>query len=346
MIIKVDQLENGMVLQSDLFSASGELILASGTILNEDFISRIASRGVQDVEVLNDQSTLQSKALVTKVNALDEAFYNAVARFKEIYVIAKKGGEINEALIDEVSSPIVEEVLHNSSLMRQLWAMTFYDDYTFEHCVAVGIVSGLLAKWIGNSEKLVKRATVAGLLHDIGKIEIPESLFNDDRALTTEEEALIKTHPVKGYRMLKEQSNVTDQVLRAVLHHHEQFNGAGYPHGLKGEDITPLTRVVSIADVYINMTKPRKASESINPYMASEKIRELLYHELDPNYTAVFIDGISNFFVGNIIKLSDGSVGEVVLINRTRPSRPLVKTENDFIDLSIRKDVDIVSIIY
>ncbi len=346
MIIKVDQLENGMVLQTDLFTKKGDLILAAGTILNDDFISRIERRGVQNVDVMGDQSTLQSKALVTAVNTLDRAYYNAVDQFKEVYATLQSGGEIGEEVIDEIASPIVEEILHNSSLMRQLWAMTQYDDYTFEHSVSVSIISGLLAKWIGNSESIVKRATVAGLLHDIGKIDIPESLFSDNKALTEEEEALVKSHPVKGYSLLKEQSNVTNQILQAVLHHHEQFDGGGYPHSLQGEDITPLTRIVSIANVYVNMTKPRKASECINPYIASEKIRELSYHKLDPYYTGMFIDGISNFFVGNVVKLSDGSVGEVVLINRNQPSRPLIKTESDFIDLNVRGNIDIVSIIY
>ncbi len=346
MIIKVNQLENGMVLQKDLFTLNGDLILAAGTILNEDFISRIERRGVQSVDVLGDQSTLQSKALVTSKNTLDLAFKNAVDHFKQIYATVKEGGELGEAVIDEISNPIVEEILHNSSLMRQLWAMTQYDDYTFEHSVSVSIISGLLAKWLGNSDSLVKRATVAGLFHDIGKVDIPEMLFNSNSTLTPEQEALVKTHPVKGYSLLKEQSEISDQVLQAVLHHHEQFDGGGYPHGLAGEEISPLARIVSIADVYVNMTKPRKADESINPYIASEKIRELSYHKLDAHYTRLFIDGISNFFVGNVVKLSEGSVGEVVLINRTRPSRPLVKTESDFIDLNTRNDIDIVSIIY
>ncbi len=346
MIIKVDQLKSGMVLQADLFTANGDLILAAGTILNEDFIERIDRLKIDNINVMDDQSTLRSKALVTSVNALDKAYHNAVDRFKEVYLVAKNGGKVDEEVIDEISTPIVEEILYNSSLMRELWAMTQYDDYTFDHSVSVSIISGLLAKWVGDSENLVKRATVAGLLHDIGKVAIPESLFNGDRQLTSEEAELVKTHPLKGYDLLKAQSNLSDHVLQAVLHHHEQYDGAGYPHGLKGEAISPLTRIVSIANVYVNLTKARKASESVNPYTASEKIRELSYQLLDPHYTSVFIDGISNFFVGNVVKLSNGLVGEVVLINRSRSSRPLVKTEDDFIDLSVRKDIDIVSIIY
>lgn len=142
------------------------------------------------------------------------------------------------------------------------------DEYTKGHSVRVARYSRMLAERLGLSAKDCENAYYMALLHDIGKIGVPNSIINSPSKLTDEEYAVIKTHPVVGYDILAEVKSRPDLSIGARWHH-ERFDGKGYPDGKKGEDIPFLARVIAVADSYDAMTSNR----SYRKYMLQDAVR-------------------------------------------------------------------------
>lgn len=108
-----------------------------------------------------------------------------------------------------------------------------------------------LGKWLGYSEESILELSIVGLLHDIGKLKIPEEIVNKPGKLTSDEFGLMKSHSFYSYEILLETGDFNEDILLGVLQHHEKVNGTGYPNGLKGEDIHKYAKIIAVCDIYI-----------------------------------------------------------------------------------------------
>lgn len=167
------------------------------------------------------------------------------------------------------------------------------DPYTYGHSDRVASYAKRIAVRLGLSDKECEKVYMAGVLHDVGKIGVPDSILGKPGKLTDDEYAIVKKHPEIGYAILKHLKQL-DYVLPGVLHHHEAVNGSGYPHGLVGEAIPLHGRILAVADAYDAMTSDR-------PYrsgMPSEKAEAILKAEAgktwDSDIIAVFLECLAN----------------------------------------------------
>ncbi|MBM6616881.1 diguanylate cyclase [Bacillus suaedaesalsae] len=135
-------------------------------------------------------------------------------------------------------------------------AVELKDSYTHSHSEMVSKYAGSVASSMGLSDETVHRISIAGLLHDVGKIGIPDDILNKEGHLTDEEYEMMKAHPVLGYNILASVDELKD-TLPYVLHHHERPDGKGYPHGLEGHDIPLGARIIAVVDAYHSMTSAR-----------------------------------------------------------------------------------------
>lgn len=346
MDLTIDIIKKGMVLQSDVYDDAGTLVLSAGTVLSDALIGKLKAKHIEQISVIKDQSVLDNVPIIAVDENVRKAYLETVEQYKELFTSLKKGHKVAYEEVESVTEPILNEVIKNSSVVRQVWRLRTFDNYTFDHSVGVSIFSALLAKWLNYSPSMIKRAAIAGLVHDVGKIKLPDDILNKQTALTDAEYEVMKLHPLLGYNLLRDSSSMPDVILEAVLHHHERYDGSGFPHGLVGENIPPLTRVVSIGDIFSAMINHRVYAETLNPYKAAQNILDMSYNELDPYMAQLFVRGISNYYIGNVVKLTSGEVGEIVLVNQAELERPLVKTENTFVDLSKERDIKIEEIIY
>jgi putative nucleotidyltransferase with HDIG domain len=161
-----------------------------------------------------------------------------------------------------VSSLIKRNIEQEENLIRLTTALAntldSRDKYTAFHSINVAKYSELIAREMRLSEKFCNNVRLGALLHDIGKIGIPENILNKTDKLTTEEYEIIKTHPLIGYQMVKHISIFEKNgVLDAILYHHERENGSGYPKGLKGENIPIIAKIIAVADSFDAMTSNR-----------------------------------------------------------------------------------------
>jgi HD-GYP domain-containing protein (c-di-GMP phosphodiesterase class II) len=186
-----------------------------------------------------------------------------------------------------------QEMLLTGTVRAVINAIDAKDPYTCGHSDRVASYAKSIATRMGSSDEECERIYMAGLLHDVGKIGIPDSILGKPGKLTPEEYEIIKKHPEIGHTILKH-LKLLDYVLPGVLHHHEAVNGSGYPMGLVGEAIPLAGRILAVADAYDAMTSHR-------PYrhgMPSEKAETILREESgkmwDSDIVTVFLECLAN----------------------------------------------------
>ena len=198
--------------------------------------------------------------------------------------------------------------------------------------------------WIisnGDDKKLI---TACGLFHDVGKLLIPDAILKKPGRLTKDEFDIIKTHPVKGYQLLQK-NKLDPHIQYAALMHHEKCDGSGYPIGLKGNQIDWCAQIVTIADIYEAMTAKRVYRGPISPFKVINMFEEDGLKKYNPKYLLTFLEHVVNSYMNCKVRLSNGEEGDIVFINKVRLSKPMVKTKNNFIDLSKQTDINIDSIL-
>jgi response regulator RpfG family c-di-GMP phosphodiesterase len=167
-------------------------------------------------------------------------------------------------------------------------AMEAKDPYTRGHSDRVMMYAEMIARGLGLAEAEQRKLCTAALMHDVGKIGIPLDALNKPQKLTREEYEVFKQHPDKGRRILEPIEFLRD-VVPAVLHHHEQFDGTGYPRGLKGEAIPLHARILAVADTYDAMTSDRAYRKALSHEIAIAELRRCAGTQFDPRIVAVFI---------------------------------------------------------
>ena len=145
-----------------------------------------------------------------------------------------------------------------------------------------------IAKAYGCSQDEIAKLNVSGNLHDIGKIGIPDTILLKPGRLTDEEYKIIKKHPVIGSNIIGHFGMWTDE-QSIIRHHHERFDGKGYPDGLKGEEIPLLSRILSVADVYDALTTDRSYRRKMSDHVAVKIIRENAGSQFDPKVVNIFL---------------------------------------------------------
>jgi HD-GYP domain-containing protein (c-di-GMP phosphodiesterase class II) len=180
----------------------------------------------------------------------------------------------------------LERFLFN--MVRSLiYSIEAKDEYTRGHSERVSHYCKLMADQIGLNENQKKTIQLASILHDVGKIGIPETILCKPDRLTKQEHNIIKEHPKKGYNILRPLEQLSD-ALPGILHHHEHYDGNGYPSGLKGEAIPPHARLIAVADTYDAITTDRAYRVAKKPEDAMAILEEAKGTQLDPFFVGIF----------------------------------------------------------
>ncbi len=350
--VDTDKLKPGMVLHSDAYNYDDKLILPEGMVLNEKAIDKLHQHGITSV-VIDDSAGVvpapedTENSYAARLRATPE-FKKYKEDFEETVqvmsqtmsdVVTKNAPLEADKLVDEAMSILhppggdinVFDMVHN---MRQ------YDDITFAHSLNVGLICNVFAGWLGLSEAEIRLATECGIFHDVGKMTIPEEIIKKPGKLTDGEFAIVKTHPVEGYKILMKY-DVDDHVRQAALMHHEKCDGSGYPLGLKADSIDYYAKMVCIADVYEAMTANRKYRDGLCPFTVIEAFEDEGLQKYDTEMIMTFLRKIVDTYMMNRVGLSNGLEGDIIFINKQRLSRPLVKCGEKYIDLMVEKDLRI-----
>jgi len=263
-------------------------------------------------------SAIQEREFATR--AIQESKQAVESMFNDV--------RMGKAVSTEAAMPIIEEltssVIRNQGALISLVRLKTQDDYTYMHSVAVCALMIALARQLNLSEAQTKQAGLAGLMHDIGKAAIPEEVLNKPGSLTDEEFTLVKLHPERGFALLN-QAQVTDEVtLDVCLHHHEKIDGSGYPHRLKGDEISLFAKMGAVCDVYDAITSNRPYKAGWEPGLSLKRMAQWKNH-FDPDVFKAFVKSVGIYPIGTVVKLKSDHLG--VVIDQTAKSllKPMVK---------------------
>lgn len=188
----------------------------------------------------------------------------------------------NAALVEQ------QRALFLGTLEALTAAIDAKDRYTCGHSQRVALLAAMLAKAMGQTAEQAERARIAGLVHDVGKIGVPESVLTKPGRLSDTEFGQIKLHPEIGHRILKDIPMLAD-VLPGVLHHHEHYSGKGYPHGLAGEDIPLIARMLTLADTFDAMSSTRSYRAAMPREKVLAEILRCAGTQFDPELAKIFV---------------------------------------------------------
>lgn len=224
------------------------------------------------------------------------------------------------SLVDEINQSIVR----NSSALVSLTRLKNADDYTYLHSVAVCVLMMALGRQLGLKDEVLKQAGIAGLLHDIGKVFIPSEVLNKPGKLTDEEFNLVKAHPLKGWRFLKDSNEVNDLTLDVCRHHHERVDGMGYPDKLSGKALTLFARMGAVCDVYDAITSDRCYKKGWEPAESIRKMAEWKNGHFDEVVFHAFVKAVGIYPTGTLLKLKSGRLGVVTDQTKNSLLKPIV----------------------
>ena len=216
-------------------------------------------------------------------------------KFDQLLLLIESGiksiSQMNQ--IRKMNQELEKSYLETIEMLR--YTVDAKDEYTRGHSDRVSAYSVLLGQKAGLDENDIRTLRIGGLFHDIGKIGVPDAILQKQGKLTDEEYAEIKKHPSIGARILSN-ATIFREMLQIVEHHHERYDGRGYPSGLKGEEIPYLARIAAIADTFDAMTSKRSYRDAISIETVKEEIEKCKGTQFDPQLADMFLYILNNEF--------------------------------------------------
>lgn len=339
-ITRTSDCEPGMILASDIVNDYGAVILYQNSILDEYSINKLMKLNLNFVKVYKDYEFKEKKQIV-----IEAQYNNYLGEFKQVIWDISSGRNLDMDRIHEVSQSLSNNFDSINDLIFSLSKVRSINEYTYTHSLNVSLLCSLLGSWLNLSHTQIEQLSYCGILHDIGKSKIPPEILNKPGTLTNEEFNEIKKHPVIAYKLLDQDDSISKDIALGVLMHHEREDGSGYPFGLKSNQIHYYAKVLAVVDIYDAMTSNRVYKRRQPPFDVLEMYESEYLTKCDAGIMLTFLKHISSYYVGTMVKLSDGSTGEIVYINPSRISRPLIKSKNVVVDLSSRPELKIVEML-
>ena len=379
--LEVKELKPGMVVEKAIITKRGQTISKKGTVLDSKLIARLSFYKIESVHVEDgfgeespvaevappveepkpepkpapkkeEATTVAETMSYTSRLQADKEFQDFqlsysenMASLEEAFdtIIFGDGNISEESIIKKAESLFASKT--SIQLFDLLHCMKSIDDTVYAHSINVALISRAIGKWLKLPKSELNELTIAGMLHDIGKAEIPSEILNKTGKLTDEEFELIKSHALKGSKLLKK-AGFNSDIQFAALQHHERSDGSGYPRGLEADEISDFASIIAIADVYDAMTSARSYRTPKCAFQVIAAFEEDGLQKYNTKYILTFLERIANAYQNSKVILSDGRSGKIVYINKSRLSRPIVQVDGDeMVDLSRETDITITSIL-
>ncbi|MBQ6887188.1 MAG: HD-GYP domain-containing protein [Lachnospiraceae bacterium] len=318
-----------MVIDQAIIDRAGRVLIARKTELDDYLIEALMKMGVpgiyiregeeedEDIEkeepVINEAIQKQYEQIKVADRAkvrLTESVRKRVAEgVQYLYQDTNSASFVSETR--NITNDLMKAITDNDAIAVDISALKISDEYTFKHSVDVATMSMIVAKRYGFTKEQVYEIGIAGLLHDIGKSQIPNEVLNKAGKLTDEEFALMKQHTLLGFRILKEKKELSEDIKMGVLQHHEKTNGRGYPMGIEDDRINPFAKIISVVDIYDALVTERPYKKPFSPRDAVEMIMSMT-GELDINVMRCFLESVILYPVGTDVPLSNGEMARVI----------------------------------
>ncbi len=360
--IKVSDLKAGMRFSAPVYLDGENLLVPEKIEIKEKDIKRLQRWEVEFVETDGDpiiESEIEhgSYGLAAYIgdSSVVRTYRRAITKLDAVFKDIKEYSKTDKIEIDTIITDIFSLLRDKPEELKAI-SMTSIDP---EHdlvqsslnCMIVSIILGRQLKIINS--RLISLA-VAALLHDIGMTKIPEALLGKKENLSLNELQIIHSHPKYTYKLITKSLKYQEEIGRIALHHHERWDGKGYPDRLSGKEIPISSRIISVADAYGAMLKDRPYRGSMIGYQAMREILNDNSRRFDSDILKVFIKSMGIYPLGSLVILNDSSIARVHLVHNETPLRPSVQilmtpagrilkgNSEKFVDLLTEKNLFIV----
>ncbi len=348
--ISIHELKPGMYVQGIVEQKGHMKIKSQGKVTSHAIVGKLRQQGIlkllidtskefqpEDSEVESPEATEPQPEPETEDNADQEKvkFDDEVSVAKKLHDQGKilqkkmlnavaKGLPVDKKMPKEFTEHLVGSIDRNPNALMCLTKIREKDSYLLEHSLNVAILLANFAKFLEMSEEEVQELALAGFLHDIGKIKIPDNILHKPGRLTDMEMNIMRDHVYYGVQTLEEME-LPEHIIRTMAEHHERLDGYGYPDGLRGDEISLYGRMIAIVDTYDAIT----ADRCYKPGMPSQKALKILLSDSPDMYdielVQKFVKCVGIYPVGSLVKLDNEHVGMVVKQHPESPLKPVVK---------------------
>jgi HD-GYP domain-containing protein (c-di-GMP phosphodiesterase class II) len=254
-----------------------------------------------------------------------ETYNRALSAIKTICRDIERGRIPNSAPMIKVVDQMAEITMLEPCALLGLTMIKDYDNYTFNHCVNVGVLSMALGSALGLDAITVRDLGIAGQLHDIGKTMISKDILNKPGKFSSAEFDEMKRHPELGSKIIREMDGLAPHISSIVLGHHLHYNRSGYPEWANKLPFNQLVDIIAIADTYDAITTLRVYQHPVNPKTALSEMQKMTNTILDGAIVERFIEMMGNYPVGTLVRLDNNEVAIVYRPNPLDENAPMVR---------------------
>ena len=326
--VSIEGLEEGMILGRDIYDDQNRIILTRGQVLNSGYIVGLMNQGFTGAYIEDAYSAgIEVHRAISprvRLEAIDAFKREDLDRCKEIAV--------------EMVGEIIERGMANIDFKD----LKSYSNHTYSHSVNVAITCCLMGIARGFNDTDLYDLCVAALLHDLGKLHIPDDIINKPGKLTKDEYEIVKTHPVISYNLVKDNPAIAMESKTAILFHHENVDGSGYPKGVGKVEMTHFTNILHVADVFDALTASRPYKEPYSPFEACEYLMGGCGIMFDKATVELLTRAVPLYPKGTEVLLSNGMRGLIFDNTGVHNLRPITRLPNgSSIDLAQRQNLSI-----
>ncbi len=353
--IKVEQLKSGMFVHDFNCSWFDHPFLTNAMkIDDEQIIQKVIDYGMREIYIDTDKGYDLGGAptkdegkqeIQTEINRMvePEKISNNTVSVKEEIVKAKEirnkaketvhnimedvrfGRQIRTEGVGQVVDNMIDSIFRNQDALISLVRIKEKDEYTYMHSISVGVLMISLGKHLGFKMQVLKEVGIGAMLHDVGKMIVPQLILDKEGKLTENELEIMKKHAEYSRKLLEQTNDISDTAITMAAQHHERMDGTGYPLGLEGDEISYYSKAVAIADVYDAMTSKRCYKDKYLPAEVLKQIYEWSSYQFDRTLVEQFIRCVGIYPVGTLVRLESGLIGVVLQNGAKSLLQPVVR---------------------
>ncbi|AOY76061.1 HD-GYP domain-containing protein [Clostridium formicaceticum] len=331
--IYLSEIENGTPIAYDLCNDKGTVLVKKGTQITEALKKKLQKNNI--IFLMKDTSPFDN--LENSMEHLDETVINQIQETKKVYKQTfaqlsrefetfKSSDRLDKKMVADIAKNLVVSISNNQQVYMSIQGIRNKDVYTYLHSIDVSIFMILFGKSLQLEASEMVDAAIAGMLHDIGKMKIPDRILLKPKKLLPEEMEIMKKHTIYGYDILKNHLGYSEIIARVAKEHHERMDKGGYPNAVGWEKLHLFSKMVAICDIYDAITAQRIYKKPMLPHKAIEYLMTVAGIHLERELVRKFIYNIAVYPLGTKVLLNTGEKGIVININKGFPLRPMVKT--------------------
>jgi len=326
----LSDLKPGVIVAKDIYNHNGVMLIPKGTTSSGDLIRYLQNTGVNDVYTDdNEQEIYEAITDFQKNLNIDDIIckntkVQAHKQIKKTMLRFNSMGKIQIGKINALVESIIEQLLSKRDIVLSLSRLRSIDNYTYEHSLNVCVLSIILGIDLKVDKQLLSILGTGAIMHDVGKVVIPEDILKKPSKLTPAEFEEIKKHTEYGYEILKN-SDISEEAAGIALYHHEKYDGSGYNRNFIGERIPLFSRIVAVADAYDAMSNDRIYKKKMPPDLVYREIARLTGKHFDSSIIEMFLKHLSIYPIGTGVILNTNHKGIVIAQNRYLPESPVIR---------------------